>query len=127
MVGFLNDNEEGPLGGAGCTIEIDESAFKKKSKCGRGKHPKDRWVFGIIERDPTGQGRGRRRFLAVPNRNRQTLSSIIMKHVQPGTTIMSDEWGAYKCLGGRGLKHLINNHKNGFTVRQAKHVCYRFT
>ena len=122
MVRFLNDSEEDPLGGAGYTIEIDESAFKKKSKYGRCKHHKDRWVFGIIEKDPTGQGRGRRRFFAVLNRNQQTLSSITMKHVQSGTTNVSDAWGAYKCLGSRGLKHLINNHKNGFTDKHAKHA-----
>ena len=125
MVRFLNDSDEGPLGGVGYTIEIDESAFKKKAKYGRGKHHKDRWVFGIVERDPTGQRKGRGRFFAVPNRNRQTLLSIIMKHIKPGTTIMSDAWGAYKCLGGRGFNHLIVNHKNGFTDRHANHVCMK--
>ena len=73
-----------------------------------------------------GQGKGRGRFFAVPNRNRQPLLSIIMRHIKPGTTIMSDAWGAYKCLGGRGLRHSINDHKNGFTDGHTKHVCETF-
>ena len=48
-----------------------------------------------------------------------------MKHIKPGITIVSDAWGAYKCLGGRGFNHLIVNHKIGFTDRHAKHACTR--
>ena len=45
------------------TVEMDESSFTKKRKYGRGKMHQDRWVFGITERDATGQRRGRKSFL----------------------------------------------------------------
>ena len=127
MVLFLNsqENPDNMLGGDGYTIEIDESSFKKKSKYGRGKMHPDRWVLGIVERDPEHRGRNRKRFFAVPNRNRQTLISLILKHVKPGTTIMTDGWMAYRALGGNNFKHLVCNHKRGFreTGRGNEHVC----
>ena len=134
MVFYLDDQEDGggQLGGVGYTLEMDESSFKKKSKYGRGKMHKDKWVFGIIERDPTGKGRGRQRFFAVPNRNRQTLISLVLKHVKPGTTLMTDSWGAYKCLGNYGFKHQVINHSAGFVDKDCPevhttHVTYTFS
>ena len=117
MVLFMNDQEgpESNLGGEGITIEIDESSFAKKSKYGRGKHHKNRWVLGIIERAPRREALGRSRYYAVPNRNRQTLLSIILKHVKPGTRIITDGWGAYQCLDRyKNFKHQIINHKRTF-------------
>ena len=122
---FLNDLEEeqGQLGGPGWVIELDESSFRKKSKYGKGKNHGQNWVLGISERDPSGEGNGRGRFFAVPNRNRVTLLSIILKHVKPGTTIMTDAWGAYTTLGSHGFKHQIVNHTVGFVDPDIPSVC----
>ena len=128
MVLFLND-QDGPdahLGGEGVTIEVDESSFAKKAKYGRGKHRKNRWVLGIKERDPRGTQLGRERYFAVPNRNRQTLLSIILKHVKPGTTIMTDGWRAYQALDRhKNWKHQIVNHARCFREVGPgnEHVC----
>ena len=128
MVYFLNDQEADgdQLGGPGYVIEMDERSFKKKSKYGRGKVHKDRWVFGITERDPSKKGRHRQRFFAVPNRSRQVLLSLILKHVKPGTTLMTDAWGAYKCLGNYGFKHQVINHSAGFVDKDCPEVCSCF-
>ena len=128
MVYFLNDQQAAgnELGGKGVTIEIDESSFKKKSKYGRGKKSKDRWVLGIVERDPRGYALGRQRYFAVPNRTRQTLLNLILKHVKPNTTIMTDGWRAYKALDRHtNFKHQVINHKRGFVEkgRGNEHVC----
>ena len=127
MVQFLTDIE-GPdnmLGGIGYTIEIDESSFKKKSKYGRGKMHPDRWVLGIIERDETGQKRGRKKYFLVPNRNRQTLLSIILKHVKHGSEIMTDGWSAYEALSEHPYDHYVVNHSRTFVERGRgnEHVC----
>ena len=63
-----------------------------------GKYNKGRkkvgvWVFGGVER-----GTKRCFLVPVPNRTRPTLLAIIKEWILPGTTIISDEWGAYKCL-----------------------------
>ena len=127
MVLFLNDQEIGGnmLGGEGYTIEIDESSFKKKSKYGRGKMHPDRWVLGIVERDPAKKGRGRHKFFAVPNRNRHTLLSIILEHVKPGTRIMTDGHKSYIALGKNNFKHYVVNHQRCFVEpgRGNEHVC----
>ena len=124
MVLFLDSQEDQKLGGPGYVFEIDESSFKKKSKYGRGKKHKDRWVFGIVQRDPTKSGTGKQRYFAVPNRNRQTLLSIILKHVAPGSKIISDAWGAYHTLGDHGYKHHMVNHSAGFVDQDCPEVCY---
>ena len=70
---------------------------------------------------------GRQRYFAVPNRNRQTLITTILKNVKGGTTIMTDGWRAYKALDRhKDFKHQIVNHKRGFVEkgRGNEHVCF---
>lgn len=38
-------------------------------------------------------------FEIVPNRERTTLLSIILRHVRPGSVIFSDNWSAYNDIG----------------------------
>ena len=128
MVYFLDsiDGPENMLGGPGYTIEVDESSFKKKSKYGRGKMHPDRWVLGIIERDESRKKRGRKKYFLVPNRNRGTLLSIILKHVKPGSEIMSDGWTAYEALSEHPYDHYVVNHSRSFVEggRGNERVCF---
>jgi transposase-like protein len=82
----------GPLGGAGQTIEIDESyvggkdknrhASKRKHLHGTlGKAP----VFALVERN------GRARAFHVPNVNGANLSHVVNRHVAPESTVYSDD------------------------------------
>ena len=50
----------------------------------------------------------------VPNRNARTLLSVIKQKILPGTTIISDCWKSYHCLGDKGYKHLTVNHSITF-------------
>lgn len=127
MVYFLNGQEKEKMGGPGYVYEIDEASFKKKSKYGRGKRYPDRWVLGIIERDPTKSGAGQKRFVMVPKRNRQTLLSVILKHVKPGSKIMTDGWGAYHCLPDYGFDHFMVNHSSGFVDKDCPEVNTRLS
>lgn len=52
--------------------------------------------------------------LQVPRRDAATLLPIIQRHVAPGTTIHSDEWGAYNNLANIGYGHLTVNHTQCF-------------
>ena len=67
------------------------------------------WVFGGICRDT-------REFFMVPvdKRDSHTLLKCIKDYIEPGSTIISDCWKAYDCLGKEGYNHLTVNHSVNF-------------
>ncbi|CAM4608799.1 unnamed protein product [Leuciscus chuanchicus] len=51
----------------------------------------------------------------VKKRSRHHLIPLLVKHVQPGTLILSDEWRAYRgALTNLGYRHFTVNHSRGF-------------
>lgn len=51
----------------------------------------------------------------VKKRGRQNLVPIVVKHVWPGTTIISDEWWACRgALAAMGYTHFRVNHRQWF-------------
>ncbi|KAK6054060.1 hypothetical protein COOONC_08434 [Cooperia oncophora] len=106
------------VGGPGVTVEIDETnVTRRKYNRGRLVRRKE-WLFGGIER---GSGRVEEigcvadkispSISSVPHLH-STLTSIILKFIRPGTTIMSDSWRAYSQLSRlpAGYRHLTVNH-----------------
>jgi ISXO2 transposase-like protein len=82
---------EGPMGGAGVVIEIDESLIgKQKSHVGRV--PEGTWIFGMYNRNTKEL-----RMVRCPGnkRNKATFIPIIKANIKPGTKIISDQWGVY--------------------------------
>ena len=77
------------IGGEGIEVQIDESLVAKR-KYNKGRHVEQRWILGGV--CPI-QKRGFVQF--VPDRSRETLDPIIMKHIAPGSNIRSDGWSAY--------------------------------
>lgn len=96
------------LGGPNVIVEIDESKFGKR-KYNRGKHVEGQWVFGAYDRST-----GRCLMVPVESRNSETLLPIIEQWILPGTTIISDCWKVYQCLGSRGYVHQMVNHSVTF-------------
>ena len=90
-------------------VEIDESAFNRKTKHGRGRRSRTRWVFGIVER-----GTNKVFMCAVSDRSRNTLEPIISRLCSANTTVMSDMWRAYNHLGEAGFRHEVVNHSYTF-------------
>ena len=90
-------------------VEIDESLFGKKRKYHRGTGNQKYWVFGMIERDTKKSV-----LQIVDRRDRETLLPIIKKYVKVGTTIYSDQWGAYFTLENEGYHHKTVNHSVEF-------------
>jgi hypothetical protein len=82
------------LGGPGKTMEIDESCFGRR-EYNRGRFRNPTCVFG---------GSGRTFLIPVPDRSADTLRNIIHIWIEPGTTIISDCWRAYRRLGDDGYK-----------------------
>ncbi|CAC5386090.1 unnamed protein product [Mytilus coruscus] len=92
------------IGGDSVFVEIDESKFGKR-KYHKGCQVEGQWVFGGIERDSKKSF-----FATVENRTKETLLKLIKDNIKPGTTIISDCWKVYDCLGSEGFEHLKDNH-----------------
>jgi transposase-like protein len=95
------------IGGRNKTIEIDESKFGRR-KYGRGHPVKEQWVFGGVERES-----GKTFLVPVPDKTAETLMAVIDAWIEPGTTVISDCWGAYRDLDAQGYTHYTLNHSIG--------------
>ena len=81
-----------------------------RRKYNRGRQVDGQWVFGGIERGTTNAF-----MLVVPDHTRSTLLPIIQQYIRSGTTIMSDEWAAYREIGRiPGYSHETVNHSQNF-------------
>ena len=126
VTNFWCQNQE-PIGGPDSIVEIDETLISK-AKYNRGRRPKQVWLFGGIDRE------SKRRFIvplideeAVDSkpqpRNKTVLLPIIKKFILPGSTIISDCWGAYNSLKNNSdFKHYRINHSKNFVSPQDQDV-----
>ena len=102
-------------------IEIDETYVggieankheHKKLKAGRGTVGKTP-VLGMRER---GKG-GRTKAMKLANTDAQTIQDVIVQNVEVGSTLHTDEHGAYRDIGGLFFSHESVNHSQGEFVR----------
>lgn len=114
----------GPLGGEGKTVEIDETFVggkaknqhaKKRKHVGTGGAGKEA-VFSLVERG------GKARSFHVPAVNANTLRPILHAHVDKGTFLMTDEAAQGKMMGREWGKHESVNHSIGEYVRGGAHT-----
>lgn len=118
MIALDHSFDSAKLGGPGHVVEIDEMKIGRR-KYNVGRVVEGNWVLGLIDVCPDGCGcetRGQLRLEICPNnsRNAPTLEALILKHVEPGTTIMTDGWAAYWGLERLGYNHLDVNHSENF-------------
>jgi hypothetical protein len=66
-------------------------------------------VFGGVERES-----GRTFLVHVPDRSVDILVNLIRAWIEPGTTIISDCWAAYRDVGSIGYTHRNVNHAVSF-------------
>lgn len=90
---FIHDNGQ-MIGGREADggrkiVEIDESQFFKR-KYNQGRLVNGQWYVGGIER-----GTRNCFIVPVPNRNAQTMVSVISSYVNDGSLIITDKWRAY--------------------------------
>jgi transposase-like protein len=116
----LKDDHETALFG---TIEMDETFIGGKLK---NMHEKKRKALGGKKRGVVGKAivvgmlerKGRVRAEVVYERTQPILHGLIAKHVEEGSTLMTDEWGGYK---GTQFAHEIINHADTY-VRGLVHT-----
>lgn len=101
-------------------IEADETYIgpkkskKRNVKRGRGSENKTP-VFGLIERN------GNLKIMPVEKVNKQTLQSIIRQYVEPGSTMMTDEFKSYYGLE-KLYVHKVVCHSSWEYVRGDAHT-----
>lgn len=97
-------------------VEVDETFVGGKSHTGiSGVHDKTP-VMGMLER------KGNIVAKVVSDVTSETLLPHLVKHVVPQSTIMTDEWRAYRRSIYRDFKHESINHKKGEYVRAHVHT-----
>ena len=101
--------EDTVIGGAGITVEIDETKLGKR-KYHRGHQVDGVWVLVGIEKLP----HGKIFLVAVDNRSQRTLLRIIQQHVHPDSEIETDLWKGYSGLSSAGFVHRTVNHSQTF-------------
>lgn len=101
-------DSDDPLGGPGSVVEIDETLVGGSvSGMGSGYKGNKTCVVGMLERE------GELVTRVVSSRTKDAMRDVIGRHVLPGTTINTDEFGGYKDLDQCGFNHRKVNHKAG--------------
>lgn len=108
----MTPKTRGPLGGEGKIVEADESYFggketnkhvskRKKGQIGGvGKQP----VFTLVERG------GESRSFRIAKITGKTLRPVIVAHVDPKSSLMTDQGGQYLHVGKEFARHETVNH-----------------
>lgn len=112
---MANADFTGPLGGH---VEIDETHVggRQKAQARRKQGSNKTVVMGIVERD------GRLRAGPIPNTSRSTLEDKVIRNVQGGSTVSTDEWFGYSKLADHGYVHETVNHHGKEYVRGIHHT-----
>jgi transposase-like protein len=113
----LKPTETGPLGGAGRTVEADETYIGRKSTSKAFKPPAEKQaVMALVERD------GKVRTFHVPNVTSANLRPIIARHVYQDSRFISDEAPIYKYFPWRFAQQASVEHQRGEYVRGDVHT-----
>jgi transposase-like protein len=106
-----------PLGGAGKTVEIDETFIGQKADMPKRRgYAHKHAVMTLVERG------GLARSFHVSGTAAADLLPIIKAHVHSGSHVMTDEAGQYAHLGQHFAKHEFVTHGTGEYVRGDVHT-----
>lgn len=82
-----------------------------------GAWKRKKWVFGMLGVYKRGT-RTKPVLRLVERRTRRDLVPLIAHHARRGSTIISDEWRAYRQLPQLGYRHFTVNHSVSFVDAQ---------
>lgn len=106
-----------PMGGAGVTVEIDETFIgKKEGRPVRRGYAHKHAVMTLVQRG------GSARSFHVDGTSAAHLLPIIKANVAPGTSVMTDEAGQYAHLGKHFTEHHFVSHGAGEYGRGLVHT-----
>lgn len=90
----------------GGTVEVDETYIGGEEvglPGGRARGKKVLAVIAVEVHEPRGLGRCR--IQPIPDASADSLIGFIIRHVEPGATIVTDGWQSYRSLKNRGYRH----------------------
>ncbi|MGP0095288.1 MAG: IS1595 family transposase [Xanthobacteraceae bacterium] len=94
-----------PLGGAGKTVEADETFVGGKAENRAYRAPGAKQiVLALVERS------GAVRSFHIPDVTAKTLGTLVGKHAHPDSRFMTDEWSSYTAMGWNFHSHKTVNH-----------------
>jgi transposase-like protein len=94
------------VGGVGKIVEVDEVLLRHVRHIGTQRHQAV-IVMGIFCEGQILSG-------IISDRTRGSLHARIQQYVRPGSTVVTDDWQAYKGLERFGYNHVAVNHSLGF-------------
>ena len=117
-----------PMGGAGGTVEVDETFIgndrtikPKYEKKGRGYHHKHK-VLSLVDREA-----GQVRSMVVDDLSAKTITPILKENIERETRIMTDEAGQYKKIGAHFADHGFTRHGQGEYVSKTDRTIHTNT
>ncbi|MFO6446969.1 IS1595 family transposase [Erythrobacter sp. NE805] len=107
--------DTGMIGGAGKLVEADEVLLRHVRRPGCAQ------LEATIVQGFACDGEVRMGIVA--DRKRATLHANIVANVRPGSTIVTDDWAAYRGVEQLGFKHITVNHSKGYFNEQGYSTC----
>ena len=115
---------EGPMGGPGKVVEVDETLIggKEKNKHVSKRNPKNigsmgkETAFALVERG------GRVRSYHVKSVSAKSLGPILFEQIDRASTLMSDDAGQYRLIGPEYARYESVNHSINEYVRGDAHT-----
>ena len=94
------------------TVEVDETYIGGEEPGLRGGRQRGKKVLtGIAVEVREPKGIGRCRMAPLDDASGDTLGTFVTENVQPGATVITDGWAAYRAISGQGYQHRPINQK----------------
>ena len=107
-------------------VEVDETFvggknknrhYNKKVKNSQGRSFKDKTpVLGMMQRD------GKVKTVVIPNTQGDIIQPILQQVVKEGSTVITDEWMAYKGLDKQYTHHVVNHGSGQYAIGKLIHT-----
>jgi transposase-like protein len=112
----MNMPAEGPMGGDGGTVEVDETYWGNVGKQRPGARGGDHKmkIVTLVERD------GQKRSFHVADVTAKTVRPIMVKHISEHAALMTDEAAMYKKIGKGFASHDSVNHSRSEYVNKIR-------
>ena len=94
------------------TVKVDETYIGGEEPGLRGGRQRGKKVLtGIAVEVREPKGIGRCRMAPLDDASGDTLGTFVTENVQPGATVITDGWAAYRAISGKGYQHRPINQK----------------